>query len=174
MPLPSPLESSPNCPPTSPPPPQLVEKLSSARPAPDARKVGDHSSRQHPRCRQSLFPGCALGCDSCFLKFTYLGCAGSLLQCMGSSLRQVGFSLVVALRLSCPMAHGNLVPRRRIEPALEGGFLTTGPSGKSLRFLLDLLLWIWGFVILLSRPRTWPRGVTAVFRREAGQSDGPS
>ena len=76
--LPSPLESSPNCPPTSPPPPQLVEKLSSARPAPDARKVGDHSSRQHPRCRQSLFPGCALGCDSCFLKFTYLGCAGSL------------------------------------------------------------------------------------------------
>ena len=72
------------------------------------------------------------------------------------------------------MAHGNLVPGPRIEPALEGGFLTTGPSGKSLWFLLDLVLWIWGFVILLSRPRTCPRGVTALFCREAGQSDGPS
>ena len=35
---------------------------------------------------------------------------------------------------SCTTAHGILVPRPRIEPvspALEGGFLTTGPPGKA-------------------------------------------
>ena len=56
------------------------------------------------------------------------------------SLRHMGFSLVVArgLRLSCPVACGILVPRPGIEPmssALEGGFLTTGPPGKSPRGL---------------------------------------
>ena len=43
-------------------------------------------------------------------------------------------SLVVAHGLSCPEACGILVPRPGIEPAspaLEGGFLTTGPPGKS-------------------------------------------
>ena len=43
-------------------------------------------------------------------------------------------SVVVALGLSCPVACGILVPRPGIEPtspALEGGFLTTGPPGKS-------------------------------------------
>ena len=37
--------------------------------------------------------------------------------------------------LSCPPACGILVPRPGIKPttfALEGGFLTTGPPGKSL------------------------------------------
>ena len=73
------------------------------------------------------------------------GCAGSWLLCVGF-LWHVSWcsSLAAVLRLSCPMAHGNLVPGPRIEPALEGGFLTTGPSGKSLQFLLDLLIWIWG------------------------------
>ena len=36
---------------------------------------------------------------------------------------------------SCPVAHGIFVPQPRTEPtspALEGGFLTTGPLGKSL------------------------------------------
>ena len=46
-------------------------------------------------------------------------------------------SLVVACRLSCPVACGILVPRSGIElasPALEGRFLITGPLGKSLTF----------------------------------------
>ena len=43
-------------------------------------------------------------------------------------------SVVAAYGLSCPEACGILVPRPGIEPvspALEGGFLTTGPPGKS-------------------------------------------
>ena len=43
-------------------------------------------------------------------------------------------SVVVAHGLSCPAACGILVSRQGIEPAsptLEGGFLTTGPPGKS-------------------------------------------
>lgn len=42
-------------------------------------------------------------------------------------------SAVVAQGLSCPIAHGILVPRPGIKPALpemEGGFLTTGASGE--------------------------------------------
>ena len=70
------------------------------------------------------------------------------------SLRHAGFSLVellsscseqapehassiaVSFRLSCPVACGILVPHPGIEPAcpaLEGGFLTIEPPGKSLR-----------------------------------------
>ena len=44
--------------------------------------------------------------------------------------------------LSCPAACGILVPRTGIKPmppALEGGFFTTGPPGKSLRPLLMLI-----------------------------------
>ena len=43
-------------------------------------------------------------------------------------------SLVVVCGLTCPTACGILVPQPGIEPmspALEGGFLTTGPPGKS-------------------------------------------
>ena len=43
-------------------------------------------------------------------------------------------SVVVAHGLSCPAARGILVPQPGIEPAtpaLEGGFLTIGPPGKS-------------------------------------------
>ena len=75
---------------------------------------------------------------------------------MGSSLQHVG-SLVAAcgllsgcgaqapghadsraLRLSCPVACGILVPRPGIEPAspaLEGGFLITRAPAKSLTIL---------------------------------------
>ena len=45
-------------------------------------------------------------------------------------------SVVAVHRLSCPTACGILVPRPGIEPespALEGGFLTTGPPKKSLQ-----------------------------------------
>ena len=44
-------------------------------------------------------------------------------------------SVVMMCRLNCPTACGILVPHPGIEPksfALEGGFLTTEPSGKSL------------------------------------------
>ena len=46
----------------------------------------------------------------------------------------VNFSLLVTPGLSCPSACGILVPQPGIEPAssaLQGGFLTTGPPGKS-------------------------------------------
>ena len=59
-------------------------------------------------------PGCGF-----LLLFFFFGCAGSLCH--------VGFS-------SCPVACGILVSGPGIEhssPALEGGFLTTGPPGKS-------------------------------------------
>ena len=91
-----------------------------------------------------------------YLFSLFLGCVGSLLRC-------AGFSLVVACRLqstwalslrhwssvvgacglSCPVACGILVPQPRIEPrspALEGGFFTTGPPGKSLFFVLFVFL----------------------------------
>ena len=57
----------------------------------------------------------------------------------------VGFSLIVdsvlaVSGLNCPMACGILVPRPGIElmfPALQGGFLTTGPPGKVPAQLLE-------------------------------------
>ena len=65
-------------------------------------------------------------------------------ECMGPvvcgmqalSLRRTS-SVVVARRLSCPVACGILVPRPGIEPAslaLEGGFSTTGPPAKSQEY----------------------------------------
>ena len=53
-------------------------------------------------------------------------------------------SVVAAHRLSCSVACGILVPWPGIEPmsfALQGRFLTTGPSGKSLVGTLKGLLW---------------------------------
>ena len=55
-------------------------------------------------------------------------------------------SVVVACGLSCPAACGILVPRPGIEPAspaLEGGFLTTGPPGKSPELLFFLFPNLW-------------------------------
>ena len=68
---------------------------------------------------------------------------GSLLHRVGSlSLRSIdylvgvpGLSVVVLGRLSCSMSGGILAPRPGtdpVSPALQGGFLTTGPLGKSL------------------------------------------
>ena len=81
--------------------------------------------------------------------FIYLfGCIRSYLWHTGSSLHHErsfvytdslvvvpGFSSM-ALRLSCFMPCRILVPQPGLEPmspALQGGFLTTGPPGKSLR-----------------------------------------
>ena len=63
----------------------------------------------------------------------------------GSAVAVLGFPLVLH-GLSCPAACGILVPRPWIEPtspALEAGFLTTGPPGKfpipslNISFLLN-------------------------------------
>ena len=51
----------------------------------------------------------------------------------------MGFSLVVAHRLSCPETCGILVPQPRNKPwspALASGFLTTGPLGKFPKLLI--------------------------------------
>ena len=73
-------------------------------------------------------------------------CTGSVVgarwlsSCGVRALERVG-SVVVACGLSCPVACGILVPRPGIEPtssALGGGFLTTGPTGKSQYFTKNL------------------------------------
>ena len=59
--------------------------------------------------------------------------ARRLSSCGAQALEHVG-SVVVVCGLGSPVACGILVPRPRIEPsspALEGGFLTTAPPGKS-------------------------------------------
>ena len=78
-------------------------------------------------------------------------------------------SLVVVRGLSCPTACGTLVSQPGIEPtspALEGGFSTTGPPGKSLRFPPDDRLDSKGLVTVPAlRPSpglstsVWPLGV---------------
>ena len=96
--------------------------------------------------------------------FIYLfGCFGSSLWCAGFSLvvarrlqstwalfcgtRALSLrhasSVVVACGLCCPLACGILVPQPGIEPrspALEGGFFTTGPPGKSVKVLFEYQL----------------------------------
>ena len=76
------------------------------------------------------------------LMLLFFGCTGSSLWPMGCLLlRTVSLdlalgSVVVTLGLSCPVACGVLAPRPKtkpMSPALQGGFLTTGPPGKSLR-----------------------------------------
>ena len=72
-----------------------------------------------------------------FLAALVLWCiALAFFHCLGQLLLQsesAQASVIVAPGLSCPAAHGILVPRPGIEPlspALEGRFLTTGPPGK--------------------------------------------
>ena len=76
-----------------------------------------------------------------YLAVSGLRCSMQDLRCgvWDLSLRHAG-SLVAARSLSCPTACGILVPRPGIEPvslALEGGFLTTGPPGKSQSYFLN-------------------------------------
>ena len=52
-------------------------------------------------------------------------------------------SILVVLRLSCPVAYGILVPGPRIKPvspALEGRLSTTGPAGKFLFLIFESML----------------------------------
>ena len=68
-----------------------------------------------------------------FKKFIYLATPG--LSCVMQDLSLLGAgSLAVGWGLSCSAACGSLVSQPRIEPtspALQRGFLTTGPPGKS-------------------------------------------
>ena len=60
-------------------------------------------------------------------------------------------SVVAELRLSCPDATSdfNSPTRDRTHvPALQGGFLTTGPAGKPLKPLLNLLQYCFCFVLV--------------------------
>ena len=75
-----------------------------------------------------------------FRNYHRFGCPGSSLLCVDSSLQRVNsllqhrLSLVVTRGLSCPAACGILVPRPGAKPptspALQAGFLTTGPPGR--------------------------------------------
>ena len=79
-------------------------------------------------------------------KFYLFGCVGSQWQHEGPLLHHVRSfvpaspgSLVAARGLSCFTACGTLVLLSRIEPlssALQGRYLTSGPPGKSLDFLI--------------------------------------
>ena len=71
-----------------------------------------------------------------------MACVFSLSSCGTQALGHVGavvcgtqvHPIVVACGLSCPTACGILVPGPGLEPAspaLEGGFSSTGPPGKS-------------------------------------------
>ena len=71
----------------------------------------------------------------------FVAVLGFLSSCDALALEDTG-SVVAVCRLSCLVACGILVPRPGIEPespALEGGFLTTGPPGKSLPYKFLLL-----------------------------------
>ena len=96
----------------------------------------------------------------CYLGYTFSFCSGSLFislcvrsfihgcvrsrtqrglfRCSAQTLVVVCGLSSAAHRLRCPAACEILVPRLGIEPmspALQGGFLTTGPPGKSLGYI---------------------------------------
>ena len=70
-----------------------------------------------------------------------LSCSTQDLCCIKRDLSlQYTSSLVVVCGLSSSMACGILVPRPGIKPtspALQGGFLTSGPPGKALCVVLS-------------------------------------
>ena len=68
----------------------------------------------------------------CFVFFLYIGCAESLLQHTGVSCCRVQAQLLRGLR------DFSLSGIKSVSPALDGGFLTTGPPGKS-HYLVKLL-----------------------------------
>ena len=109
-----------------------------------------------------------------FYIFIYLAVSGLCCGRRALLLRHAGFSLVVACGfflslvvargLSCPVTCGILVPPPGIEPsspALEGGFFTTGPPGKSLNshFFVEVL---WGRGLLKTNTNELPKAPTAV------------
>ena len=83
---------------------------------------------------QNLSPTCFFSSSSFFFFYIYLFIW--LCWVLTATLRIFCcFSLVAAHWFSCSMACGILLPQpgmQTVSPALEGGFLTTGPLGKSL------------------------------------------
>ena len=72
----------------------------------------------------------SLLCDTGFC--LVVACGPSSL-CHAGSQAEVPGSVVVSCRPSCPTVYGILVPRPGVEPvspALEAGFLVTGPPGN--------------------------------------------
>ena len=90
----------------------------------------DSGHMWHPslllKCLTSVLPFFVRGGGLCLMLFqVFIAAWASLL-------------IVVTHQLSCPMACRILVPWLGMEPmfpGLEGGFLTTGPPGKSLEVL---------------------------------------
>ena len=71
-----------------------------------------------------------VGMQDLLLRCTYYLVVARVPECMGAA--------AVAHTLHCPKACGILAPQPGTEPlspALQGGFLTTGPPGKSQEFL---------------------------------------
>ena len=63
-----------------------------------------------------------------------------IVACRLSLVAAHGLSSCNLLGLCCSEAYGILVPQLEIKltsPVLEGGFLTTGPPGKSLKYILE-------------------------------------
>ena len=86
---------------------------------------------------QGLLSNCSAWACHCS---DFTCCRAQALECMRFSSRDTwapGYgSVVVAHRLNSPTAHG-MVPDQGLNlltPALAGGFLTTGPPGKSLKY----------------------------------------
>ena len=101
------------------------------------------SPRVSPRCRTVKCKHVGLLCFFPFLKKKSIYLAVSGLNCSTWDLPCITWdfsvwrmdSLVEARGLSCCSACGILIPWPRIKPesaALQGGFLATGPSGKSV------------------------------------------
>ena len=89
----------------------------------------------------SLVVACRFSLSSCGARAP--GRVGSVVCGTRALSLRCASSVVVGLRLSCPGACGILVPRPGIEPsspALEGGFFTTGPPGKSLNWFISISL----------------------------------
>ena len=98
------------------------------------------------RCSMRTFSSCRAralelaGSAAAELRLSSCGAQASLIAVHGlSSCRaqaqypQHMGTIVMVYRFSCPTTCGILIPRPRIEPmspAMEGGFLTTGPAGK--------------------------------------------
>ena len=95
--------------------------------------VGEHLSKK----TGLSCPSCVLGWSLffIFLKiFIHLTASGLGCHTQDLSFRRTA-SLVVVHGLRCSVAHGVLVPQPGTEPtspAVQGGFLTTRPPGKSL------------------------------------------
>ena len=118
-----------------------------------------HSLRCSLRCMGSLlrhagFSSCGMQVFSSLVVVQAAGCVGSVVCSRWALQLRCASSVVVAQGLSCSAACGILVPQPVIEPmspAMEGGFFTTGPPGKSLCISFLLLLNYYKFFVLKSR-----------------------